>query len=120
MVTLVLTKLDDCHKIDIISHRFSIQLMKTGRMKGQAFIGLPSEAVAAQALRETNGYLLRGKPIIMVRYKSLNLNVHVCGMVPLSPTVISGRFSLHSMPTPASSVVYRPLTQQHSCKAYGD
>ena len=42
--------------------------MKTGRMKGQAFIGLPSEAVAAQALRETNGYLLRGKPIVVVRY----------------------------------------------------
>ena len=69
MVTLALTTWDDYHKIDIIiSHRFSIQLMKTGRMKGQAFIGLPSEAVAAQALRETNGYLLRGKPIIVVRY----------------------------------------------------
>ena len=49
MVTLALhnnPKLDDCH---IISHGFSIQLMKTGRMKGQVFIGLPSEAVAAQA-----------------------------------------------------------------------
>ena len=47
--------------------RFNVQLMKTGRMKGQGFVGLPSEAVAAQALRETNGYLLKGKPIIVVR-----------------------------------------------------
>lgn len=41
--------------------------MKTGRMKGQGFVGLPSETVAAQALRETNGYLLKGKPIVVVR-----------------------------------------------------
>ena len=41
--------------------------MKSGRMKGQAFVGLPSEAVASQALRETNGYLLHGKPMVVVR-----------------------------------------------------
>ena len=40
--------------------------MQTGRMKGQAFIGLPSEEIAVQALKETNGYLLQGKPIAVV------------------------------------------------------
>ena len=47
--------------------RFDICLMKSGRMKGQAFVGLPSEAVAMQALRETNGYLLHGRPMVVVR-----------------------------------------------------
>ena len=53
------TKIND--NVYLLSSRFNIQLMKTGRMKGQAFVGLPSEAAAAQALKETNGYLLRGK-----------------------------------------------------------
>lgn len=62
--TLITLNFNDCHMITFF--RFNIQLMKTGRMKGQAFIGLPSEAVAAQALKETNGYQLRGKPIVVV------------------------------------------------------
>lgn len=41
--------------------------MKSGRMKGQAFVGLPSEMVASQALKETNGYLLHDRPIVVVR-----------------------------------------------------
>lgn len=44
---------------------FDVRLMQSGRMKGQAFIGLPSEEVAAIALRETNGYQLEGAPIIV-------------------------------------------------------
>ena len=46
--------------------RFDIRVMQSGRMKGQAFVGLPSEAVAEQALQETNGYMLQGKPIVVV------------------------------------------------------
>ena len=45
---------------------FDIRLMKEGRMKGQAFITLPSEEIAEKALNETNGYLLEAdKPIVV-------------------------------------------------------
>ncbi|KAM6977312.1 RNA-binding region-containing protein 3 [Aplochiton taeniatus] len=44
---------------------FDIVLMKEGRMKGQAFIGLPSERSAERALRETNGYVLHDKPLVV-------------------------------------------------------
>lgn len=44
---------------------FDIMLMKEGRMKGQAFVGLPSEQSAERALRETNGYVLYDKPLIV-------------------------------------------------------
>nr|XP_033772399.1 RNA-binding region-containing protein 3 [Geotrypetes seraphini]XP_033772400.1 RNA-binding region-containing protein 3 [Geotrypetes seraphini] len=44
---------------------FDIRLMKEGRMKGQAFIGLPNEKAAAKALKETNGFLLYDKPMVV-------------------------------------------------------
>ncbi|XP_028333097.1 RNA-binding region-containing protein 3 [Gouania willdenowi] len=44
---------------------FDIVLMKEGRMKGQAFVGLPSEQSALKALRETNGYVLYDKPLVV-------------------------------------------------------
>lgn len=44
---------------------FDIVLMKEGRMKGQAFIGLPSERSAERALRDTNGYVLYDKPLVV-------------------------------------------------------
>ncbi|XP_038600688.1 RNA-binding region-containing protein 3 [Tachyglossus aculeatus] len=44
---------------------FDIRLMKEGRMKGQAFIGLPDEKAAAKALKEANGYVLFGKPMVV-------------------------------------------------------
>lgn len=44
---------------------FDIVLMKEGRMKGQAFVGLPSETSAERALRETNGYMLYEKPLVV-------------------------------------------------------
>ncbi len=40
--------------------------MQHGRMKGQAFVGMPSEDLALQALQDTNGYLLQGKPLVVV------------------------------------------------------
>ena len=43
--------------------------MKEGRMKGQAFIGLPNEKAAAKALKEANGYVLFGKPMVVVSFK---------------------------------------------------
>ncbi len=48
--------------------RFDIVLMKEGRMKGQAFVGLPSEQSAEKALRETNGYVLYDKPLVVVSF----------------------------------------------------
>ncbi|CAH1258005.1 RNPC3 [Branchiostoma lanceolatum] len=50
---------------DIEKEMFDIRLMKEGRMKGQAFIGLPSEKVAQKAVRETNGFELNGKPLVV-------------------------------------------------------
>ena len=44
--------------------------MKEGRMKGQAFVGLPSEQSAEKALRETNGYVLYDKPLVVVSFLS--------------------------------------------------
>ncbi|XP_029384956.1 RNA-binding region-containing protein 3 [Echeneis naucrates] len=44
---------------------FDIVLMKEGRMKGQAFVGLPGECIAEKALRETNGYVLYDKPLVV-------------------------------------------------------
>ncbi|KAL1006675.1 hypothetical protein UPYG_G00075260, partial [Umbra pygmaea] len=44
---------------------FDIVLMKDGRMKGQAFVGLPSERSAEKALRDTNGYVLYDKPLVV-------------------------------------------------------
>lgn len=39
--------------------------MQEGRMKGQAFITLQNEKQAEIALKETNGYILKGKPIVV-------------------------------------------------------
>ena len=45
----------------------SVRLMR-GRMAGQAFVTLPSPAVAATALRCVHGYMLRdGEPVVVVR-----------------------------------------------------
>ena len=47
--------------------------MKEGRMKGQAFVTLPSEDKAKRALREAHGYILHGKPIVIVSLVTLVL-----------------------------------------------
>ncbi|XP_022091785.1 RNA-binding protein 40-like [Acanthaster planci] len=52
---------------------FTIQLMTQGRMKGQAFIGLPSEFAAQKALHDTNAYILQGKPIVVQFARSAKL-----------------------------------------------
>lgn len=54
--------------VSYASCRFDIVLMKDGRMKGQAFIGLPSEKSAERALRDTNGYVLHDKPLVVVSF----------------------------------------------------
>lgn len=52
--------------------RFDIVLMREGRMKGQAFVGLPSEQSAEKALRETNGYVLYDKPLVVVSFHPIS------------------------------------------------
>ena len=44
---------------------YDIRLMTEGKMKGQAFITLPSEKKAEEAVRDTNGFSLYGKPIVV-------------------------------------------------------
>ena len=46
--------------------------MQQGRMKGQAFIGMPNEEIASKALSDTLGYKLYDKPMVVVRF-----NVHI-------------------------------------------
>lgn len=45
--------------------RFNIRLMQEGRMKGQAFVTLPTVELAELALKETNGYIMKGKPMVV-------------------------------------------------------
>lgn len=51
---------------DIQVQAFDIRVMQSGRLRGQAFIGLPSEQVACQARQDVNGYELQGKPLVVV------------------------------------------------------
>uniref|UniRef100_UPI00358FB6B4 RNA-binding region-containing protein 3 n=1 Tax=Myxine glutinosa TaxID=7769 RepID=UPI00358FB6B4 len=51
--------------LDVERNMFDIRLMKEGRMKGQAFVGLPSERVAEKALRDVCGFVLHGKPMVI-------------------------------------------------------
>ena len=47
------------------TNMYDVRLMTEGRMKGQAFITLPSVQLAQQALQETNGYILKDKPLVV-------------------------------------------------------
>ena len=47
---------------------FDIRLMKEGRMKGQAFITLGTDQQALKALRDTNAFVFKGKPMAVVRH----------------------------------------------------
>jgi U11/U12 small nuclear ribonucleoprotein SNRNP65 len=49
---------------------FDIRLMQEGRMKGQAFITLGSIEIAQKALKETNAYILKDKPLVVVYARS--------------------------------------------------
>ncbi|XP_065830791.1 RNA-binding region-containing protein 3-like isoform X2 [Oscarella lobularis] len=53
--------------------RFDVRLMTEGRMKGQAFVNLPNEEVAKQAVRETNGFLLHERPMCVQFARSAKL-----------------------------------------------
>lgn len=63
------------HFCPLIYPRFDIRLMKEGRMKGQAFVGLPNEKAAAKALKEANGYILFDKPMVVVSFPKTFVSV---------------------------------------------
>lgn len=44
---------------------FDIRLLREGRMKGQCFITFGSTKKAEDALNDTNGYMLNGKPMVV-------------------------------------------------------
>ncbi|KAK5642141.1 hypothetical protein RI129_008308 [Pyrocoelia pectoralis] len=50
--------------------QFDIRLMQEGKMKGQAFITLDSVQLAQRALKETNGYVLKEKPLVVAFARS--------------------------------------------------
>lgn len=55
---------------DSDSTKYEVRLMQEGRMKGQAFITLESMEWAQRAVDETNGYMLKGRPIVAVFAKA--------------------------------------------------
>uniref|UniRef100_H2YH96 RNA-binding region-containing protein 3 n=1 Tax=Ciona savignyi TaxID=51511 RepID=H2YH96_CIOSA len=50
---------------------FDVRVMTHGRMKGQAFVGMPTVEAASKALEATNGYQLIGKPMVVVFARSI-------------------------------------------------
>lgn len=60
--------------------------MQEGRMKGQAFITLQNTSQARLALKETNGYILKDKP--MVVQFARDAKSYVDNMMPMAkPTL---------------------------------
>lgn len=53
-----------------VASLFDIRLMQEGRMKGQAFITLDTVELAQKAVKETNGYILKEKPLVVVFARS--------------------------------------------------
>ncbi|KAL0292932.1 UNVERIFIED_CONTAM: U11/U12 small nuclear ribonucleoprotein [Sesamum radiatum] len=51
--------------IDAAKSNLSVKLMQEGRMRGQAFITFPTVELARNALNMANGYVFKGKPIVI-------------------------------------------------------
>ena len=61
------------NRYDTLNHKhyqIDIKLMREGRMKGQAFVTFPNVELCSRALKETNGYILKKKPMVVVFAKS--------------------------------------------------
>lgn len=50
--------------------QFDIKLMQEGKMKGQAFVTLDSVQLAQKAIKETNGYIIKDKPLVVAFARS--------------------------------------------------
>ncbi|CAK1585858.1 unnamed protein product [Parnassius mnemosyne] len=51
---------------------FDVRVMQEGRMKGQAFVTFPSVRLAETALNETNGFMLKEKPMVVQFARAAN------------------------------------------------
>jgi U11/U12 small nuclear ribonucleoprotein 65 kDa protein len=51
---------------------FDVRVMQEGKMKGQAFVTFPSIRIAETALSETNGFLLKEKPMVVQFARAAN------------------------------------------------
>ncbi|KDO40612.1 hypothetical protein CISIN_1g033648mg [Citrus sinensis] len=51
--------------IDAAKSGLIVKLMQEGRMRGQAFVTFPSVELAHRALNLVNGYVFKGKPMII-------------------------------------------------------
>ncbi|XP_013172523.1 PREDICTED: RNA-binding protein 40-like [Papilio xuthus] len=51
---------------------FDVRVMQEGRMKGQAFVTFPSVRIAEIALTETNGFMLKEKPMVVQFARAAN------------------------------------------------
>ncbi|XP_077292390.1 RNA-binding region-containing protein 3-like [Arctopsyche grandis] len=51
---------------------FDVRVMQEGRMKGQAFVTLPSTEASEKALNETNGFILKNKPMVVQYARTAN------------------------------------------------
>lgn len=64
------------HYVDSLSEEeqigFDVRVMQEGKMKGQAFVTFPSVSVAEVALNETNGYILKEKPMVVQFARAAN------------------------------------------------
>ncbi|XP_043281726.1 RNA-binding region-containing protein 3 [Venturia canescens] len=52
-------------RLDNSESPYDVRLMQEGRMKGQAFVTLQNIGQAQLALNETNGYILKDKPMVV-------------------------------------------------------
>ncbi|XP_051134677.1 U11/U12 small nuclear ribonucleoprotein 65 kDa protein isoform X2 [Andrographis paniculata] len=50
---------------DAAKSNLSVKLMQEGRMRGQAFVTFPTVELARNALNVVNGYVFKGKPIVI-------------------------------------------------------
>ncbi|KAK6118697.1 hypothetical protein DH2020_047554 [Rehmannia glutinosa] len=51
--------------IDAAKSSLSVKLMQEGRMRGQAFVTFPTVELARNALNVVNGYVFKGKPMVI-------------------------------------------------------
>ncbi|KAG8374521.1 hypothetical protein BUALT_Bualt10G0003600 [Buddleja alternifolia] len=51
--------------IDATKANITVKLMQEGRMRGQAFVTFPTVELAHNALNVVNGYVFKGKPIVI-------------------------------------------------------
>lgn len=71
--------------------RFHIQLMTRGRMKGQAFVTFLSSSLALKAIDESNGYVLKGKPIVAVSLDEIQSKRHILKRILLRHRFLRNR-----------------------------